>query len=639
MKIVPNIACVLLACFGTWLGSAQELEKPAAVKAENIDCPQVVLRHQNDKFIAEFQIRALPDSYNRYQTILGEEEIQAELSPLLARRATWLIVMDTSDPGGRKLTIDNQKRGLARFLSFVSPQSRVGLYRLSRELVPVYNPSHGGQLPLGIGMSEAIMVPQSRNKFVWNNTFASIPAMYPNMDKNDNSQMNTNLWVGLLRALREELPKLAQGHYANLPKGILLISDGVDESHTSEHDLDMLIQEARKLGVPIHTLGYAHKDQGKGMDIVSRHQGFSHLQRLSSETGGLSLSYDMFDVDGESAILLRRIAHATEAALLNLIFPISELKSGQDITLQLLEGQQKCLGRLNVSQYDVAQVLGDYWLKNIYAMTNKARRADEGDKDKLYIILGQSILKLLATLPIRDDLFNYTDVDEPFARRTKQILAHLDSTPELQKQAQDSSDSMIQLCQDLAKALINFGAPLPEPRKETTIQQQPIIINNTSSTTSNEPTYEKESIQDWVWWSLGLGGSVLSILFFWIITRLVNRPETFPVDKPAESKPYAESTQPVLASLVNTANPAQRWVVSSTSCRVGRHSSNEVSLPFSYVSGVQFILSRSTSGLWELRDAQSTNGTMVNGKKVKTVQLNSGDIIRIADLELEFKLR
>lgn len=628
MKIVQIIACGLVMCLSAWSGAAQKLEKPAAVKSENIESPRAVLSHRGQEFVAEFQIRSMPD-FNRYETFLGEESVPAELAPLQARRATWLIVMDTSDPTGRKVVIEAQKRALMRFLSFVSPESRVGLYRLSRDLVAV-NQSDD-ELPLGVGMREPIIIrnPQNPKQMMINPIFAPVDMMFAN-NGNENSQMNTNLWVGLTRVLREMLPRLAQGRYANLPKGILLISDGVDESPTSKDDLNRLIQEARALGVPIHTLAFAHKDESnKRMDVVEKHKGFNYLQRLSSETGGRSLSYDMFQVEGDSALKLKSIVESTETALLDLIFSIEKLQGGNDITLQLREGQKKIVASLNISQYDVAQVLGDYWLTVLYHDTNAIRRSVNNDEDKKK--LGKAFIDRLYHLPIRDDLFNYTGVDEPFARRARQILAHLDANPDLLNRDN--------LAVEIAGALINFGAPLPEPRKES---QQPVIINNTPppSANSDEIRYEDDSIQDWVWWSLGIGGSALAVLFFWLIARLAGRSDA-PVrslGQPGESV-YDGATKPVFASLVNTANPTQSWVVSSASCRVGRHASNDISLPFSYVSGVQFILSRSTSGQWELRDAQSTNGTMVNGKKVKTSHLNSGDIIRIADLELEFKLR
>ncbi len=651
MKIIPTIAYGFLLCLSAWTGSALALEKPAAVKSHKANCQQSTISFQEGKFVAEFQIASSLPAYNSYATFLGDGAISANLDAPEACRATWLIVMDTSDPTGRELTIAEQTEALARFLSFVSPTSRVGIYSLSRELVPVNDPEKQLSM-LGIGMSKPIWQrDQETGKVLPSPEFAPVFQMFGNIGTSQ-SQMNTNLWIGLIRTLREALPGVAQGHNALLPKGILLLSDGVDESSTGAEDLNQLIQEARKLGVPIHTIGFPHKDKpkkGRGMDVTARHKGFSYLQRLASETGGRFLSYEMFNVDiPEGAQPLKDVVESTEVSPMKLSFPIQNLKEGQDITLTLRQGNDKNVASLNISQYDVAHVLGDFWLHQQYSQTLKARQAEESKQSDILRELGKSFIQRICPLPIRDELFNYTDVDEPFARRARQILDHLDKHPAILKKARSSDSELNNLCDKVAAALMNVGAPLPEVPQEEEPSRQPIVINNaapSTSSSSSEASYaEEDSLQDWVWWSLGIGGSMLAVLFFWLITRVMNRPEA-PVRVFSEGQPgggegaYTGPTKPVLASLVNTANPTQSWIVSSTSCRVGRHASNDIALPFSYVSGVQFILSRSTSGQWELRDAHSTNGTMVNGKKVSTAHLHSGDVIRIADLELEFKLR
>ena len=647
MKIIPTIAYGFLLCLSAWTGSALALEKPAAVKSQNAKCQQATLFPDKDQFVAEFQISSSLPSFNSYATFLGDDAISAKLAPLETPRATWLIVMDTSDPTGRGVSIAKQTEALARFLSFVSTASRVGLYSLSREIIPVNDPDK--QLPMqGVGMSKPVWQRDAKTgRLISSPEFAPVFSMYNDIGTKQ-SQMNTNLWIGLIRTLREALPGVAQGHNALLPKGILLLSDGVDESATSAGDLNQLIQEARKLGVPIHTIGFPHKDGGS---VTARHKGFSYLQRLASETGGKFLSYEMFNVDTpEGAASLANVVASTEVHPMKLSFPIENLKEGQDITLTLQQGKETNVASLNISQYDVAHVLGDFWLKWQYSQTLRARRADESEQQTILRALGKNFIQRICPLPIREDLFNYTDVDEPFARRARQVLDHLDKHPAILKKARSSDSELDNLSDRIAAALMNVGAPLPEVPQEETPSQQPIVINNaapsaSSSSSSSDSGYsEEDSLQDWVWWSLGIGGSMLAVLFFWLITRVMNRPAV-PLRDLSEEQPvggegaYTGPTKPVLASLVNTANPTQSWIVSSTSCRVGRHSSNDIALPFSYVSGVQFILSRNTSGQWELRDAQSTNGTMVNGKKVSTAHLHSGDVIRIADLELEFKLR
>lgn len=645
MKIIPTIAYGFLLCLSAWTGSALALEKPAAVKSQNADCRQSTISFQEGKFVAEFQIASSLPAYNSYATFLGDGAISANLAAPEAPRATWLIVMDTSDPTGRSAAIAKQIAAFYRFVSFVSPKSTARLYSLSRELTYAGGGEDAPFPMIGTGLSSRIW--QNEKQMIPTPDFAPYLKGLTDIGT-DQSQMNTNLWIGLIRALREALPGVSQGHNALLPKGILLLSDGVDESPTGAEDLNQLIQEARKLGVPIHTIGFAHKNGGS---VTARHKGFSYLQRLSSETGGQFLSYEMFAVDDpKGAQALRNVVESTEVSPMQLSFPIVNLKEGQDITLTLKQGNDINVASLNISQYDVAHVLGDFWLHQQYSQTLRARQAGESEQPDILRELGKSFIQRICPLPIRDELFNYTDVDEPFARRARQILDHLDKHPAILKKARSSDSELNNLCDQIAAALMNVGAPLPEVPQAEEPSRQPIVINNaapstSSSSSSSDTAYsEEDSLQDWVWWSLGIGGSMLAVLFFWLITRVMNRSEA-PVRVFSEGQPgggegaYTGPTKPVLASLVNTANPTQSWIVSSTSCRVGRHASNDIALPFSYVSGVQFILSRSTSGQWELRDAHSTNGTMVNGKKVSTAHLHSGDVIRIADLELEFKLR
>lgn len=642
MKIFRIIVCGVLLFLSAWSSRVMALEKPAGVKAEGVETPGAVLSWDGEgRFIVEFLIRSLP-TFNQYDAFLGEENVAADLSPLQVSRATWMVVIDTSDPEGRAGTILGQKGAMFRFLTLISPESKVGIYSLSRDLVPLWEDRMGDSLKSTQGVP--IWFSQQKKRVLNPKVQPIIEGIFEN-DGDRDARMNTNLWVGLTRALRERLPKLADGHYANLPKGILLLSDGVDESSTSSEDLNLLIKEARELGVPVHTLAFPHKDGG---DAVAKHRGFNVLQRLSSETGGIALSYDAVNVDSEDGVAkLLAVVRSTEAKPMYLTLPVAKIKSGNDITLKLHQGTSTFVGSLNVSQYDVAHVVGDYWLNALY---KGCSLYSSGSTEHEYspLKIGALFVQKIYSLPIRDELFNYTEVDEPFVRRVRQIVAHLDAHPELIRPelmtlTNNIKTEDLELLKMLGNALTNFGAPLPEPRKEQPITQQPVIINNNSSPSSggSDELYAEDSVQDWVWWSLGVGGSALAVLLFWLVVRIATRsdaPVRIVTGAQGEES-YSGPTKPVLASLVNAANPVQSWVVSNTPCRVGRHSGNDIALPFSYVSGVQFILSRSSAGQWELRDAQSTNGTMVNGKKVKTTQLNSGDVIRIAELELEFKIR
>jgi len=75
---------------------------------------------------------------------------------------------------------------------------------------------------------------------------------------------------------------------------------------------------------------------------------------------------------------------------------------------------------------------------------------------------------------------------------------------------------------------------------------------------------------------------------------------------------------------------------------VGRRSDNNIRLDDPTVSGTHAIISLKPDPYLEnqivatLVDFNSTNGVFVNGERVKQKRLNSGDVIRIGQHELQF---
>jgi ABC-type multidrug transport system ATPase subunit/pSer/pThr/pTyr-binding forkhead associated (FHA) protein len=63
---------------------------------------------------------------------------------------------------------------------------------------------------------------------------------------------------------------------------------------------------------------------------------------------------------------------------------------------------------------------------------------------------------------------------------------------------------------------------------------------------------------------------------------------------------------------------------------IGRKPENDVVLPFQYISGYHGRLEQ-REGVWHYVDLDSTNGTFVNGRRVPSVALRDGDILRIGD--------
>ena len=67
--------------------------------------------------------------------------------------------------------------------------------------------------------------------------------------------------------------------------------------------------------------------------------------------------------------------------------------------------------------------------------------------------------------------------------------------------------------------------------------------------------------------------------------------------------------------------------------RIGRHPDNEFTIEHSTISSVHCEMVLKDSGVF-LRDLESTNGTYVNGEKVREIQLAPGQIVRLGDVEL-----
>lgn len=69
---------------------------------------------------------------------------------------------------------------------------------------------------------------------------------------------------------------------------------------------------------------------------------------------------------------------------------------------------------------------------------------------------------------------------------------------------------------------------------------------------------------------------------------------------------------------------------------LGRREDNDIVLDDGTVSGLHAIIIVDGEGNYTIADQNSTNGSTVNGEKIGTVQLNSGDIVMLGQLRLIF---
>ena len=86
---------------------------------------------------------------------------------------------------------------------------------------------------------------------------------------------------------------------------------------------------------------------------------------------------------------------------------------------------------------------------------------------------------------------------------------------------------------------------------------------------------------------------------------------------------------------VNEGEPEQLFRILPGGVRtVGRATGADFSIDAALVSRIHCRLTAAANGDLEVRDLDSTNGTFVNGKRVQSAQLSSGDRIQIGRVEL-----
>jgi pSer/pThr/pTyr-binding forkhead associated (FHA) protein len=86
---------------------------------------------------------------------------------------------------------------------------------------------------------------------------------------------------------------------------------------------------------------------------------------------------------------------------------------------------------------------------------------------------------------------------------------------------------------------------------------------------------------------------------------------------------------------VNDGEPEKTFRILPGGVRtLGRATGADFSVDGALVSRVHCRLIATAGGGLEVRDLESTNGTFVNGKRVQTAQIESGDRIQIGRVEL-----
>src|SRR4051812_50114324 len=84
---------------------------------------------------------------------------------------------------------------------------------------------------------------------------------------------------------------------------------------------------------------------------------------------------------------------------------------------------------------------------------------------------------------------------------------------------------------------------------------------------------------------------------------------------------------------IKTAAGHRQLVVGDQPISIGRHSDNKVVISDTLASRFHCIVEKTPEG-YLLRDLGSSNGTRVNGRRVRSVLLNPGDVVMIGKTRL-----
>jgi hypothetical protein len=123
--------------------------------------------------------------------------------------------------------------------------------------------------------------------------------------------------------------------------------------------------------------------------------------------------------------------------------------------------------------------------------------------------------------------------------------------------------------------------------------------------------------------------------------------QTIRVQKSSYQKQESEVKSPVFPSeppksngpvvLVSLNGRTQTYPLIKEETFLGRHDTNDIHVPEQTVTGRHAVI-RLKSGKVSIEDLGSTNGTFVNGERIRSKEINAGDRIRVGQIEITVKV-
>lgn len=102
-------------------------------------------------------------------------------------------------------------------------------------------------------------------------------------------------------------------------------------------------------------------------------------------------------------------------------------------------------------------------------------------------------------------------------------------------------------------------------------------------------------------------------------------------------EPTAPEAQQLTAYLYDMTHD-RAFTLTGATMGIGRESANHIVIPDINASRMHAEIRQEANGAWVLSDLGSTNGTFVNGRRIKSAPLYDADMVTIGTTELEFQL-
>lgn len=115
------------------------------------------------------------------------------------------------------------------------------------------------------------------------------------------------------------------------------------------------------------------------------------------------------------------------------------------------------------------------------------------------------------------------------------------------------------------------------------------------------------------------------------------QPHTMMFDQMAAPEPFDPASPQLTAYLYDVTNDVA-FTLTGERMSIGRESSSQISIPDINASRRHAEIRQEANGHWVLSDLGSTNGTFVNGRRIKSAPLHDADMIVIGTTNLEFQL-